>query len=150
MLQKLFYIQVVVNTQEIIDVSTGVPRTFTTGPADNLPRATLIRDSIMQGARPMLEDVLGEDFYIDAARKRRMEDVPALIRTLDKEGHLSRVVVIHLGSNRPFEAPVFDKVMESLLAHEVERVIFINVHRPIGWEYYVNRKFAEGVARWPN
>lgn len=26
---------------------------------------------------------------------------------------------------------------------------FINVHRPIGWEYYVNKQFAEGVARWP-
>jgi hypothetical protein len=28
-------------------------------------------------------------------------------------------------------------------------VIFINVHRPIGWEYYINKKFAEGAARWP-
>jgi hypothetical protein len=31
----------------------------------------------------------------------------------------------------------------------VKRIIFINVHRPIGWEYYVNKQFAEGVARWP-
>ena len=38
--------------------------------------------------------------------------------------------------------------METLLAHEVERVIFINVHRPIGWEYYINKKFVEGIARW--
>lgn len=112
------------------------------------PRATLIGDSIMQGALPMIEDVLGEDIYVDAARKRKMEDVPALVETLSREGHLSRTVLIHLGSNRPFEAEVFDQVMEALLAHRVERVIFINVHRPIGWEYYINRKFAEGVARW--
>jgi len=39
--------------------------------------------------------------------------------------------------------------MKELLAHQVERVIFINVHRPIGWEYYINKKFAEDVARWP-
>jgi hypothetical protein len=110
---------------------------------------TLIGDSIMQGAIPMIEDVLGEEIYIDAARKRKMEDVPALVRTLAREGHLSRVVVIHLGSNRPFEGPVFDDVMETVLAHDVERVIFVNVHRPIGWEYYVNQKFAEGMARWP-
>ena len=32
---------------------------------------------------------------------------------------------------------------------EVERIIFINVHRPIGWEYYVNKQFAESVARSP-
>jgi hypothetical protein len=97
----------------------------------------------------MIEDVLGPDIYIDAARKRRMEDVPALVKTLFREGHLSHVVVIHLGSNRPFEDTVFDEVMKELLAHQVERVIFINVHRPIGWEYYINKKFAEDVARWP-
>ena len=123
------------------------PRTAT--PAADLPRATLIGDSIMQGAAPMIEDVLGKDVYLDAARKRKMEDVPALVKTLSREGHLSHVVVIHLGSNRPFEAPVFDDVMEALLAHNVERAIFINVHRPIGWEYYLNQKFFEGVGRWP-
>jgi hypothetical protein len=118
-------------------------------PAPDLPRVTLIGDSIMQGAAPMIEDVLGEDIYIDAARKRKMEDVPVLVQTLYREGHLSPVIVIHLGSNRPFEDSVFDDVMEALLAHDVQRAIFINVHRPIGWEYYVNQKFAKGVARWP-
>jgi hypothetical protein len=128
--------------------STPVP-TPTSTPAPDLPRVTLIGDSIMQGAAPMIEDVLGEGIYIDAARKRKMEDVPALIETLDRQGHLSRVVVIHLGSNRPFEAPVFDQVMQTLLAHGVERAIFMNVHRPIAWEGYINRKFEDGVARWP-
>ncbi len=121
----------------------------TATPDADLPRVTFIGDSIMQGAAPMFDDVLGEDIYIDAARKRKMEDVPALVQTLSREGHLSHVVVIHLGSNRPFEDPVFDEVMETLLAHDVERVIFINVHRPIGWENYLNKKFDEGVARWP-
>jgi hypothetical protein len=115
----------------------------------DLPFVTFIGDSIMQGALPMMDDVLGEDIYIDAARKRKMEDVPTLVKTLAREGHLSQIVVIHLGSNRPFEEAVFDEVMESLLAHDVERVIFINVHRPIGWENYINKKFVEGVARWP-
>ena len=126
---------------------TALPRTAT--PTLDLPRVTLIGDSIMQGAAPMIDDVLGEDIYIDAARKRKMEDVPTLVQTLAKEGHLSRVVVIHLGSNRPFEDHVFDQVMKTLLAHGVERVIFINVHRPIGWEDYLNRKFSEGQKRWP-
>jgi len=103
----------------------------------------------MQSAVPMIEDVLGEGIYVDAARKRRMEDVPALVETLYKEGHLAHVIVIHLGSNRPFEDAVFDEVMKELLAHQDERVIFINVHRPIGWEYYINKKFMEDVARWP-
>ena len=126
---------------------------LTSTPAATPPRnflgITLIGDSIMQGAAPMIQDVLDENIYIDAARKRRMEDVPALIETLAQERHLGSVVIIHLGSNRPFEAPIFDQVMESILAHPVERIIFINVHRPIGWEYYVNKQFAESVDRWP-
>jgi hypothetical protein len=138
-----------VSAQEVASLSTKIPLFRTSTPDLDLPRVTFIGDSIMQGASPMMEDVFGEDVYIDAARKRKMEDVPALVETLDEEELLSRVVVIHLGSNRPFEAPVFDEVMQTLLAHGVERVIFINVHRPIGWEAYINKKFAEGVARWP-
>ena len=103
----------------------------------------------MQGAAPMIEDVLGTDIYIDAARKRKMEDVPDLIETLYRQGHLAHMVVIHVGSNRPFEDSVFDEVMKRLLAHQVERVIFINVHRPVGWEYYINQKFIKDVGRWP-
>jgi hypothetical protein len=52
---------------------------------------------------------------------------------------LANVVAIPLSSNRPFEAPVFDEVMKTLLAQLHERVIFINVHRLIGWEFYVNK-----------
>jgi hypothetical protein len=137
------------NASEAVSLPTDLHATLTATPSMEVPRVTLIGDSIMQGATPMIEDVLGEDIYIDAARKRRMEDVPALVETLYQEGHLSRVVVIHLGSNRPFEDSVFDEVMKELLAHQVERVIFINIHRPIGWEYYINKKFMEDVARWP-
>jgi len=136
-------------TQPAPGIPTNLRSTLTATSTVNLPRITLIGDSIMQGAAPMIEHVLGTDIYIDAARKRRMEDVPALIETLYNAGHLSRVVVIHLGSNRPFEDSAFDEVMKRLLAHQVKRVIFINVHRPIGWEYYVNQKFIKNVARWP-
>jgi hypothetical protein len=137
------------NVQETLPLPEQAQPAFTATPAINLPRVTLIGDSIMQGAAPMIKDVLGGEIYIDATRKRRMEDVPALVRTLSKEEHLGQVVVIHLGSNRPFEDSVFDEVMKELLAHHVERVIFINVHRPIGWEYYINQKFAKDIARWP-
>jgi hypothetical protein len=150
------------HTQQAPGVSTSIRPTITVQndvemrkstptvtPPSNLPGITLIGDSILQGAAPMIEDVLGHNVYIDAARKRHMEDVPALIESLAEDELLGSVVIIHLGSNRPFEAPIFDQVIESLLAHQEERIIFINVHRPIGWEYYVNKQFAEGVARWP-
>jgi hypothetical protein len=114
-------------------------------PAATLPSITLIGDSIMQGAAPLIEDILGENIFIDAARKRRMEDLPALIETLTEQDHLGLVVIIHLGivrlrPSRPGDGTSW---------HRVKRIIFINVHRPIGWESYVNKQFAEGMVRWP-
>ena len=75
--------------------------------------------------------------------------MPDLIETLYRQDHLAHVVVIHLGSNCPFEDSVFEDVMKRLLAHQAERVIFINVHRPVGWEYYINRKFIKDDAHGP-
>jgi len=67
---------------------SATPSRLRATPTTDLPRATLIGDSIMQGAAPMIEDVLGPNIYINAARKRKMEDVPALVKTLAREGHL--------------------------------------------------------------
>jgi len=135
-----------ITVQNDIERRKSIP---TITPLSNFLGVTFIGDSIMQGAAPMIEDMLGQNIFIDAARKRHMEDVPALIETLAADGHLGSIVIIHLGSNRPFEASIFDQVMESLLAYQLKRIIFINVHRPIGWEQYVNKQFVEGVARWP-
>lgn len=132
------------SAKEVPAQSTDAPT-----PLESGPRVTFIGDSIMQGASPMMEKVLGPNVHIDAARKRRMEDVPEVVAELSEAGKLGQIVVIHLGSNRPFDPEIFDQVVESLLAHGVERIIFVNVHRPIGWETYVNRQFDEGVARWP-
>ncbi len=116
-------ISVTSTESSFVNVSQAMnePSTVTPTPDLHLPRATLIGDSIMQGATPMIDDVLGKDIYVDAARKRRMEDVPDLIETLYNKGQLSRTVVIHLGSNRPFEDAVFDDVMKTLHAHQVEQ-----------------------------
>lgn len=133
------------------DIANTTPSPSTDSPpaVDPGPQVTFIGDSIMQGASPLMEKVLGTDIHIDAARKRRMEDVPEVVADLSDAGKLGRIIVIHLGSNRPFDPEVFDRVVETLLAHGVERMIFVNVHRPIGWETYANRQFDEGVARWP-
>ncbi len=37
-----------------------------------------------------------------------------------------------------------------VVADEGERVILVNVRRPVRWEDLVNERLAEGAARWPN
>jgi hypothetical protein len=78
-----------------------------------------------------------------------MGDALALIPELAAQGHLAGTVVIHLGTNQPFDDSVFDGVMQSLVERGVTRVIFLTVKRPIGWEQALNRRLAEGVGRWP-
>jgi len=54
------------NTQPTIDSVTRAPSKLTATPRVDVPCVTLIGDSIMQGAAPMIKDVMGEDVYIDA------------------------------------------------------------------------------------
>ena len=86
---------------------------------------------------------------MDAKEKVLMEDVPDIIEELAAGEHLASRVVVHLGTNRPFEPKVFDEVMEVMQAYGVQEVFFVNVRRPIRWEDMVNERIAEGVARWP-
>ncbi len=111
---------------------------------------TLIGDSIMESTLPLWEETLPPGaFVLDAHRSRKMSDLLEIIPALASEGRLAPQVVIHIGTNRPFEASTFDEVMETLTSHGVRRVLFVNVHRPVAWEYTVNKRLEEGAARWP-
>ncbi len=118
--------------------------------ASELLRITFIGDSIMESVAPRLDHEFAPgSYYLDAIRKRRMEDALILIPALAADGRLGGTVVIHLGTNVPFRAEVFDSVMSSLLEHGVTRVLFITVRRSVAWEAIVNNQLLEGVNRWP-
>jgi len=112
-------------------------------------QVTFIGDSVMEGTVKLWEQVLDPDDYIlDANRNRTIKDVPDILRKLDSQNQLANVVVLHIGTNRPFDADEFDELMELMLDLGVERAIFINVKRPVTWEYTINKRIAEGVERW--
>ncbi len=118
-------------------------------PAPSGFAVTLIGDSVMLGSQNALSTRLGTDVWIDAVVGRRMGDLFAVVDDLSARGKLAPTVVVHLGSNQPYEAAVFDDVMNTLLAHGVQRVIFVNVRRPARWVEGLNWRMAEGVARYP-
>jgi hypothetical protein len=78
-----------------------------------------------------------------------MGDALALIPELAGAGKLASTVVIHLGTNQPFDASVCEGVMQALVERGVTRVIVVTIKRPVAWEALVNRQLAEGVGRWP-
>ncbi len=110
---------------------------------------TLIGDSVMLGAQPALSARLGTDAYIDAVVGRRMGDLFAVVADLAARGKLAATVVVHLGSNQPYEPAVLDAVMETLTGHGVQRVIFVNVRRPARWVESLNWRMSEGLANYP-
>ncbi len=112
-------------------------------------RLTLIGDSVMESTLPLWQTIFPPETYVlDAKRSRTMADLLEIIPALAADGCLASQVVIHIGTNRPFEPETFDQVMETLLGYGVVRVFFVNVHRPVPWEYTVNKRLALGVARW--
>ncbi|MCO5190505.1 MAG: acyltransferase [Anaerolineae bacterium] len=132
------------------DLDTAALKLVTPTPPSSKLRVTLIGDSILGSTFRLWDDEWDVESYVLATKASRLlRDVPALIPELSAENQLAATVVIHLGTNFPFEPDMFDEVMQILLDHNVQRVLFVNIKRPVGWEYTVNKRLAEGVARWP-
>ncbi len=128
----------------IIATSENAPET------EDPLRITFIGDSIMESVEPWLEKEFSPGSYcVNALRNRRMQDVVDLIPQLAEGDCLANTVVIHLGTNVPFEDEVFDDVMSNLLELGARRVFFLNVRVPVAWEAIVNNQVLEGVNRWP-
>ena len=71
-----------------------------------------------------------------------------VLRSRRASGELGETVVVHLGNNGVFTRAQFEAMMRVL--DDVERVIFVNVNVPRGWETPNNRVIASGVKRHPN
>ena len=114
------------------------------------PICTIIGDSVLQSAVTFkFFKPWGNQVYVDAKPGRKMRDLKKLIPELAQKHLLGAVVVIHIGTNYPFDPKTLDEVMEELLKRGVRRVFFVNVRRPVRWEDYVNGLIADGVKRWP-
>ncbi len=114
------------------------------------PALTVIGDSVLQSAVTFeFWKPWGSQVVVDAKPGRRMKDLLTLVPQLAAAGKLAPVVVIHLGTNAPFDGKTMDAAMQSLLKHGARQVFFLNVRRPVRWEDYINDIIARGVARWP-
>lgn len=99
----------------------------------------------MLGAVPELTaDIPG--VLVDAVESRQFDAGVAEVRQLAAQGRLGPVVVVHLGTNGPFDAAQFDQMMQALAP--ASHVLWLTVHEPRYWEGEVNQVIAAGVVRW--
>jgi peptidoglycan/LPS O-acetylase OafA/YrhL/lysophospholipase L1-like esterase len=109
---------------------------------------TFIGDSVLLGSKEEILEEFGEGASVDATVSRQFKHADNVARDLRAEGELGDVVVLHLGTNGPFNSSTFDEVMEEL--SDREQVYVLSIYVPRRWESQVNDAIASGVERWPD
>jgi hypothetical protein len=110
-------------------------------------RVTGVGDSVMLAAANDLALAI-PGIEINAEVGRPVPVAIDVLRALRSAGQLGDIVVVHIGNNSPFSVTQFDEMME--LMADVNRVVFVSLKVPRGWEGPNNAVLAEGVARYPN
>ena len=110
------------------------------------PRLTAIGDSVMLGAAPALEAVIGP-IGIDAATSRHVKPVIGLLSRYANQGLLGETVILHIGNNGAISKDHFSDIMEVLADRTV---LFVNLRVPRDWQDWNNSVLREGVAKHAN
>ena len=110
-------------------------------------RVSLIGESVMLGAAPVIQQVMG-DVDIDATVGRQAGDAIVLLQARKAQQLLAPIVVLQIGNNGIFTDKQFDEVMTIL--SDSKRVVFINVKVARKWEAPNNAVIASGVKRYSN
>jgi peptidoglycan/LPS O-acetylase OafA/YrhL len=122
-------------------------------PAQDTPegtrRITLIGDSVLLGAKPDVEAALGAGTVVDGKVNRQFRHADDVARSLRSQGKLGDIVVLHLGTNSPFNSETWDEVMTEL-NKDVDQIYVLTIQVPRRWESQTNNAIMSGVERWPN
>jgi peptidoglycan/LPS O-acetylase OafA/YrhL len=113
------------------------------------PHITVIGDSVLLGATPDVEAALGAHTVVDGKVNRQFRHADDVARDLRSRGKLGDIVVLHLGTNSPFNSTTWDEVM-SELNNEVDEIYVLTIQVPRRWESETNNAIRAGVKRWPN
>ena len=119
----------------------------TPSPPPEPARVTAIGDSVMLGAAEALGAALGDTTTVDAEVSRSFATGADLIGQLAAAGTLGDIVVVHLGTNGPVDAALFDTLMAN--AKPADRVLAVTVRVPRRWEGLVNDTLRTAAERWP-
>jgi peptidoglycan/LPS O-acetylase OafA/YrhL len=128
------------------------PAPVTTAPTTLPPlvggRITAVGDSVMLGAAPAMQAVLGPNLYLDAKESRQFSAGLDLVRDLRMSGQLGDEIVVQLGTNGTIDPSDFDAMMQ--LFAGAKRVVILNAKVPRPWEQEVNDTLSAGIKNYKN
>jgi peptidoglycan/LPS O-acetylase OafA/YrhL len=112
--------------------SSTTSTTTTTTTTTTLPSGPInflaIGDSVMLGAADVLSS---RGYTVNAEQSRQMIDMVPVMQQLGEAGVFDNVVVIHLGTNGPFDRETLDAFLAPL--SNVPNVIMINIRADRAW-----------------
>jgi peptidoglycan/LPS O-acetylase OafA/YrhL len=122
--------------------SSSTSTTTTTTTTTTLPKGPVnflaIGDSVMLGSAAVLTE---RGYTVSAEVSRQMIDMVPVMQQLGEAGVFDDVVVIHLGTNGPFEKDTLDAFLEPMSS--VPNVIVLNVHANRSWAASNNQLLAD-------
>jgi len=136
-------------TQPVATTDAPTTETATAADSGSGPHVTLIGDSVLLGAKPDVETVLGAHTVVDGKVNRQFRHADDVARSLLSQGKLGEIVVLHLGTNSPFNSATWDEVMTEL-SNDVDEIYVLTIQVPRRWESQTNNAIKAGVERWPN
>jgi lysophospholipase L1-like esterase len=113
-------------------------------PSAPIPKLAL-GDSVMLGAAPQLKE---QGFTVDAAENRQFSIGAETVATLQSQGRLGDVVVVHLGTNGTIGTDNMTRMMESLAG--VPQVVLVTLDAPVEWVPANNALIIETAQAYPN
>jgi peptidoglycan/LPS O-acetylase OafA/YrhL len=118
--------------------------TTTVSPSAPIPKLAL-GDSVMLGAAPQLKE---QGFTVDASESRQFANGVDTVATLQSQGRLGDVVVVHLGTNGTIGTDNMTRMMESLAG--VPQVLLVTLDAPVEWVPPNNALIIETAQAYPN
>jgi len=104
-------------------------------------------DSVMLGAAPNLEALIGGRLRVDAVVGRQAEQTIARLAAYRAAGRLPREVIVQIGDN----GPVWYSDMQHLrrVLRGVPVVVIVNVRLARSWQGEVDHQLAQYLHTWP-
>jgi len=123
---------------------TELATTTTTVPLVPIDQLAL-GDSVMLGAAPALQD---DGFIVDAEESRQFSNGADTVATLNGQGRLGNVVVVHLGTNGAIDSSDMTRMMEALSG--VPQVLLLTVDVDRDWTPGNNALIYDTVNSYAN
>lgn len=111
-------------------------------------KATAIGDSVMLDASDNLQKLMPKT-YVDAKVGRQGTEAPGIIKDLKSQGHLSKVVILNMGTNGPMTDQTINQIIKAI--GPGHQIFWVNAHVPTkSWESTVNHGIARAAKKHKN